>query len=431
MRTFNHEFSPGTRVYWNQTNQFKTVVSSAVMRFQYRPGMEEVYALLAYLLSSATEQHPTSRDFSAHRERCYGAKVHVIPRRLGQYQTFTFQVEVIDGAFLGKADELICIMFDLLSEIMYQPLLNSKGTLFEEHFFREKRAAYAQILQSYENEKENYAALHLRDYLPVGHPLSNLGVGTPEGVLRVTNRQAWSAYRELLDVPYDIFVVGNVRAQQLLTIIPSQFHFVNHSFETSVNDPLPEIPFQEIIEPHAFTQSHLLMVYRFPVLRGSQQQAAAMTFSFLFGGGPRSLLFRELREERGLCYAVASDYFPTNGAIIVNASIDSTNYHETLKAIADQIQVIQKGDFSEEDLRAIKKMMMDSLQRSFDRPGMQLGVLISQVLDTAYVPPHELQHMVHHVDRKSIAECAQQLQLQMTYFIKQGGANHEPESSTK
>lgn len=425
MRTFNHEFSSGTRLYWNSTKQFKTLIASAVLRFPYRSGMEEIYALLTYLLSNATKNYPTSRAFSAHRERCYGAKINVVPRRLGQYQTVAFQVEVIDGAFLGKADELIHIMFDLLSEMMYEPLLNAKGTLFEERFFREKRAAYAQLLQSYENEKENYATLHLRDYLPAGHPLSNLGIGTPQGVLQVTNRQVWKAYRELLDVPYDIFVVGNIDRNHLLSIIPTQFHFVNHSFVASVNDPLPDLPFQEIVEPHEFTQSHLLMVYRFPILRGSRQQAIAMTFSSLFGGGPRSLLFQELREQRGLCYAVSADYLATNGAIIVNASIDASNYQQTLSAIADQIKTIQRGEFTEENLSSIKKMMIDSLQRSHDRPAMQLGVLISQTLDPSYIAPPELQKMVHLVDRRSIMECANHLQLQMTYLIQQGGGKHE------
>ena len=55
----------------------------------------------------------------------------------------------------------------------------------------------------------------------------------------------------------------------------------------------------------AFEQSHLLMAFGAPSYR-EKEYYAAQVFSGLFGGGMSSRLFQEVRERRGLCYAIYS-----------------------------------------------------------------------------------------------------------------------------
>ena len=54
-----------------------------------------------------------------------------------------------------------------------------------------------------------------------------------------------------------------------------------------------------------FEQSHLVMAFAGPSYR-SQEFYTAQVFSGLFGGGMSSRLFQEVRERRGLCYAIYS-----------------------------------------------------------------------------------------------------------------------------
>jgi predicted Zn-dependent peptidase len=54
-----------------------------------------------------------------------------------------------------------------------------------------------------------------------------------------------------------------------------------------------------------FEQSHLVMAFTGPSYRG-QEFYVAQVFSGLFGGGMSSRLFQEVRERRGLCYAIYS-----------------------------------------------------------------------------------------------------------------------------
>jgi predicted Zn-dependent peptidase len=57
--------------------------------------------------------------------------------------------------------------------------------------------------------------------------------------------------------------------------------------------------------PKPFEQSHLVMAFPGPSYRG-QEFYTAQVFSGLFGGGMSSRLFQEVRERRGLCYAIYS-----------------------------------------------------------------------------------------------------------------------------
>src|SRR5262249_6764680 len=54
-----------------------------------------------------------------------------------------------------------------------------------------------------------------------------------------------------------------------------------------------------------FEQSHLVMAFAGPSYHG-RDFYTAQVFSGLFGGGMSSRLFQEVRERRGLCYAIYS-----------------------------------------------------------------------------------------------------------------------------
>lgn len=55
-----------------------------------------------------------------------------------------------------------------------------------------------------------------------------------------------------------------------------------------------------------FEQSHLVMAFAGPSYRSRDEFYTAQVFSGLFGGGMSSRLFQEVRERRGLCYAIYS-----------------------------------------------------------------------------------------------------------------------------
>src|SRR5256885_3461781 len=72
-------------------------------------------------------------------------------------------------------------------------------------------------------------------------------------------------------------------------------------------EPAPEFERRVMVEERDTQQSHLRLHWRPRVDPGDLRQRAALTvFSTLLGGSMGSRLFDEIREQRGLCYAIRS-----------------------------------------------------------------------------------------------------------------------------
>ena len=65
-----------------------------------------------------------------------------------------------------------------------------------------------------------------------------------------------------------------------------------------------------------------------------------------------SRLFQELREKRGLCYHVASDYslYHDTGTFEIHLGLDATRLTESLNTINDMIQQIIQDGFTDDEL---------------------------------------------------------------------------------
>jgi zinc protease len=85
----------------------------------------------------------------------------------------------------------------------------------------------------------------------------------------------------------------------------------------------------------------------------------------LLGGNKSSLLFRKLREERGLGYQVGSLYPALRGEshLAAYVGLDSTRATpEALEAvqaaITEQVNVLRSGDFTDQDLERAKRFLV-------------------------------------------------------------------------
>jgi predicted Zn-dependent peptidase len=89
----------------------------------------------------------------------------------------------------------------------------------------------------------------------------------------------------------------------------------------------------------------------------------------LLGAGMSSRLFVEIRENRGLAYAVSSfvKTYHDVGAFGVHAAVDNERVDETLKAIIDELARIKHEPVPETELRKIKEYIKGNTLLSLER----------------------------------------------------------------
>jgi predicted Zn-dependent peptidase len=89
----------------------------------------------------------------------------------------------------------------------------------------------------------------------------------------------------------------------------------------------------------------------------------------ILGAGMSSRLFVEIRENRGLAYAVSSfvKTYHDVGAFGVHAAVDNERVDETLKAIIDELTRIKHEPVSEVELRKVKEYIKGNTLLSLER----------------------------------------------------------------
>jgi predicted Zn-dependent peptidase len=136
-------------------------------------------------------------------------------------------------------------------------------------------------------------------------PLGRAILGTPDTVGRFTAGDLKGFLRRRY-APQNMVIsaAGSVRHATLVRHAEALFGGLSEKGRSGGNKPAKYVGGTRISEK-PFEQSHLLIGFPGPSYR-EDAFFTAQVFSGLFGGGMSSRLFQEVREKRGLCYAIYS-----------------------------------------------------------------------------------------------------------------------------
>jgi predicted Zn-dependent peptidase len=125
----------------------------------------------------------------------------------------------------------------------------------------------------------------------------------------------------------------------------------NNDFEKYSHTLTESNKFSFIHDQREIDQVHLAIAFH-TAGRQSDQRHVLRLMSLIMGETMSSRLFQELREKRGLCYHIASDYslYDDTGTFEIHAGLDGTRLEESLKAINEVIQQILKDGFTQAEL---------------------------------------------------------------------------------
>ena len=131
-----------------------------------------------------------------------------------------------------------------------------------------------------------------------------------------------------------------------------------------------------------------------------------------------SKLFVNVREKLSLCYSVGSGYYGSKGIVTVSAGIDFDKEQQTRKEILRQLQAMQEGDISAQELNAAKEAILSSLRGTHDSPGSIEGFYATSALSGLGLTPAEYMEAIYAVTIDQVVAAAQTVSLHTTYFLK-------------
>jgi predicted Zn-dependent peptidase len=160
-----------------------------------------------------------------------------------------------------------------------------------------------------------------------------------------------------------------------------------------------------------FEQTHLVLAFEAPAYRHSNYFAAQICAGAL-GGGMSSRLFQEVREKRGLCYAIyaGESGITDSGMFAIHAAGGPDKTHELFGVIRDELVKAAEEGFSEDELSRVKAQLKMGLLAGLESSSARPEQLARQILiHGRSLPTPELIEKVESVEAKDVQALVERL----------------------
>lgn len=160
-----------------------------------------------------------------------------------------------------------------------------------------------------------------------------------------------------------------------------------------------------------FEQSHLLIGFPGPSFRDGDYMTAQV-LSGLFGGGMSSRLFQEVRERRGLCYAIYSSAWGLKdaGMLSVHAATAPKMVEELAQVVAAELRSLALDGPAAAELQRSKAQLKAGLLMGLESSAVRAEQTARHLLvHNRIIPPAELAQAVDGVTAERVGALARQL----------------------
>jgi predicted Zn-dependent peptidase len=336
------------------------------------PGTRAVTALVAFDAGARTEHEDENgmAHFLEHLVFKGGEKyasyrdVNETAERLGAQLNAYTSHDLVAFHITARAESLMPAV-DLLSDFV------ARARIDGDELDRERGVVIQEINRS--NDQPNSVADKLLDEAIYGdHPLGRPVLGPPEHISTIS-RDAILSFRERQWAPGrgGAFLAGDVSHadDDALAEMLSRFPARGNG---ATADPAPSFERRVKVERRDTNQSHLRLHWR-PGIDPTdlKQRAALSVYATLLGGSMGSRLFDEIREQRGLCYAIRSYGFTHSdtASLDVSSGLDSTKCVEAYTRIREIVEDLAENGPTDGEVERARAYAAGSTVLSLESTG--------------------------------------------------------------
>ncbi len=244
------------------------------------------------------------------------------------------------------------------------------------------------------------------------HPLGRPVIGTSQ-VISSISREAIARYHDTMYVPGNIVVAaaGNVDHDQVVELVGRALaqRAVGGAEKVNVRPPLvqatpPRLRFQQ-----KDTEQYHVCLAAPGISRSDRRRFAASLLDAILGGSASSRLFQEIREKRGMAYAVYSfvSQYTDTGQIGIYLGTREDNLGDALAITAEQIADIAGGHLPARELERAKENIKGRVLLSMESTSTRMNRLgKSLITDSELLSVDRIVAEIDAVDAESVCGLA-------------------------
>lgn len=295
----------------------------------------------------------------------------------GEYNAYTdFNSTVYSATILNEElDNAITLIGDML--------LNSTFPIGE---IEKERGVILAEIRTINDDIEDLSFLKVNEIAFKYSPLREDTIGSEEVIKKVTRKQLIDFYNKYY-LPNNCFIsiVSPFEHEDVINIVSKCFgSWTKKKFEkkkilAEKHQFIKKISYKKEIE-----QSTILYLYTFNGL-SKDEELALRILNFKFGESSNSILFRELREERGLSYDVYTHLDTSNNVktLYIYTSVSEKNVDEAIHVIDTVIKDIksEKIVFDDNTISLMKKIMKTAIASTLEDSTDLSNYVLHQAMD--------------------------------------------------
>jgi len=288
----------------------------------------------------------------------------------GQMDAFT--AKEYASYFIKVLDEHLPLAVDVLSDIVMRPAFSP------DDIEREKKVVLEEI-KMVEDTPDDLVHELFTEHFWRNHPLGRPILGTKETVESLTVDGLRRYFGGVYTSPNLIVVaVGNVEHEQVRDLVARFFEGLPVVSEPIADTPPLVVP-QVLIRNKELEQSHVCLG-----TSGYQQDHAERYASYVLntvlGGSMSSRLFQNVREKRGLAYAVFSGLsaYRDAGSVTIYAGCANDAVSELIDVVIAELRRLKEEALPGSELRRAKDHLKGSLMLSLESTSSRMSHLARQ-----------------------------------------------------
>lgn len=411
--------SDGVEGLFIKNSRFNTTLISYNFYLPLKKDTAAEYALLPFILTSCGKSYPDFSRLNYKLAKLYGAVLNASTEKFGDYQLLKMSISVINDRFSMEETSLVKSASDLLLNLIFEPNTQN-GEFFEDDVKREKRKAIEHI-KSELAEKRTYAKNRLTEEMFRDSDYGIPKCGTIEDVEKITGASLYSAWQRMLKEAFvRVQVVGTTAPAGLFDEVSARFGTIERD---NITNCKLSAPTKAVSNPKTVTeymdiaQGKLCMGFSTELYGNDDTTIPLMVMCDIFGGGPYSRLFSNVREKLSLCYYCAASSVRRKGLLTVDSGVEAQNCEKAEKEILHQLAIVRKGEFSDFEFESSIKSITDSLQSYNDsQNSIDIWYTLKIDNDTLY-SPEDIAGKISKVTRQDVTTAAKGVKLHTVYKL--------------
>ncbi len=409
----------GAKGIFIKNDRFKTTLMSFNFYLPLKKETVASYALLPFILTSCSKKYPDFSKLNYKLSKLYGARLDASTEKYGDYQLLKMTVSLINDRYSLDDESLVKRAAELLLGLVFEPNTEN-GAFLDLDLEREKRKAIEHIKGEL-SEKRVYAKNQMIKEMFKDDVYGLSKCGTVEQVQAITGESLYKSWEKMLESAFiTVQVVGTAIPTGLFEEISERFSSLKRENITDCKDTCAAVPTDKVntvTEEMNVNQGKLVMGFTTELQGNDDKTLPLMVMTDIFGGGPYSRLFSNVREKMSLCYYCSASSSRIKGVLTVDSGVEADNAEKAEKEILNQLEIVKRGEFTDSEFQSSIKSISDSVKTYSDSLGaLDLWYALRVHNDNIY-SPEEMAEKIATVTREDVIKAANGVKLHTIYKL--------------